>query len=97
MPRKKPLLPETKAAAGAEQSAAASMEKAGAKTEGAIATFMKNEKWMGKKGLAVAGATVAVGATLYAGSKIFGKKSESQENDAWVERVSEPSSAERNR
>lgn len=62
---------------------------AAAHPEGAFRTFMQNEKWMGKKGLAFAAATVAVGAAVYAASKWLEK---TPEEKTWVQRTSQGAS-----
>ena len=63
-----------KAAPHSSASGISSAENAAAKSEGAFARFMKNEKWLGKKGLALAGVAVAIGAVVYGANKLFGKK-----------------------
>lgn len=45
-------------------------------SEGAFARFMREEKWMGKKGLAVAGAAVVMGAVIYGATRMFGQRGE---------------------
>lgn len=60
----------------------------------AFTKFWQNEKWTGKKGLAVAGATVAVGAIIYGVNKLLAKKKQPDERQ-WTERVSDQSNAQR--
>jgi hypothetical protein len=66
-----------------------------AESENSALRFLRNEKWIGKKGLAVVGAAVAIGVAIYGGHKLLAKKKPSHENEAWVNRVSSPASAQR--
>jgi hypothetical protein len=57
-----------------ENSAEEAVDRNAGQTEKGIGNWarnLKNEKWIGKKGLAVAAATVALGAVIYGGYKIL--------------------------
>lgn len=62
---------------------------------GAFKNFMQNEKWLGKKGLAFAAATVMLGATYYAVSKWLDKGPNETQN--WVDRTASAGDAQRGR
>lgn len=64
-------------------------ERAEAAAEGWLKRLGK-EKWVGKKGLAVAGATVALGAVAYGTKKYFDHKRDNVQHYTWTGRVSTP-------
>lgn len=56
--------------AGAAPKKTVAETKAAASGEGAFSHFLREEKWVGKKGLAVAGGVVAIGAAVYAANRL---------------------------
>ncbi len=68
-------------------SGASSVENAAGKAEGAFTKFMKNEKWIGKKGAAFAAVAAAAIGAVYVANKVWSKKPEEQENKPWTERT----------
>jgi hypothetical protein len=52
-----------------------------------VSRFMKDEKWLGKKGLAIGGTAVALGAVVYGVHKATSRETEA-EPQSWAKRVS---------